>query len=89
MSTFRDEPTYVPLGGEAAEKEAALAKARESLWKAVNELSEEHRMVILLRQQADLSFVDIAEKMERSPGDVRLLWVQAILKLGGKLSAAE
>ena len=76
----------MPSAKEIAEDEARKTKARESLWKAVNELPEDYRMVILLRQQADLNFPEIAERMGRSPRDVRLLWGQAILELGGKLS---
>ncbi len=69
------------------DREPALAK--ESFWKALNELPEEFKTVILLRQQMDLSFVDIAERMQRDIESVQTLWSQALVVLGGKLEERE
>ena len=79
----------MPLVGEAAAENARMVEARESLWKAVNGLPDDYRMVILLRQHADLDFLVIAERIQRSPHEVRLLWGQAILDLRAKQGASE
>jgi len=60
-------------------------KAKESLWKTLNDLPEELKTVILLRQQMDLSFVDVADRMQRNLDTVQDLWRQAIIELGAKL----
>jgi RNA polymerase sigma-70 factor, ECF subfamily len=44
-------------------------------------LRPEYRDVIVLRNLQGLSFDEIAEHMERSPGAVRMLWLRAIEKL--------
>jgi DNA-directed RNA polymerase specialized sigma24 family protein len=67
----------------------APALAKESFWKALNELPEELKTVILLRQQMDLSFVDIAERMQREVEGVQTLWSQALVVLGRKLEERE
>lgn len=59
------------------------------LWKAVNELPEDCRTVILLRQQMNLGFMEIAEQIHCSPDFVRTLWGRAILMLGEKLDGKE
>ena len=59
------------------------------LWRALNVLPEEYQTVILLRQQMDLTFVEIAERMHRSPEDVRTFWALAILQLGTTLEENE
>lgn len=64
-------------------------KAKESLWKALNDLPEDLKTVILLRQQMDLSFVDIADRMQRNLDIVQELWRQAIVGLGEKLEECE
>jgi len=58
-----------------------LARSREtneSLRRALERLSEDHRQVIVLRNLELLSFVQIAELMRRSPDAVRKLWSRAI-----------
>jgi RNA polymerase sigma-70 factor (ECF subfamily) len=63
------------------------AEAKELTQRALKELPEEYRKVLLLRQQMDLTFVEIAEQMQRSPDAVRMLWGRAILVLGEKLKS--
>lgn len=55
---------------------------------AVMELPEDYRTVILLRQQMDLTFPEIAERMQRSADAVRMLWGRALVALSGRLDAA-
>ena len=71
----------------AASEVVRKAETRDLIRKVVNELPDDYRTVILLRQQLDLSFVEIAEQMNRSPDAVRMLWARAILVLGEKLKS--
>ncbi len=93
MSTVPSDSDEPPLEPDDAIAELGRKNkqnaAREFLWKAVNALPEECKTVILLRQQMDLSFVEIADRMHRSPDDVRTLWGRSILMLGEKLAEKE
>ena len=48
---------------------------------ALQELPEDYREVIHLRHIEGLKFVDVAQRMERSTGSVRMLWLRAIKRL--------
>jgi RNA polymerase sigma-70 factor (ECF subfamily) len=58
------------------------------LWAIVEDLPEDYQEVILLRQQMDLSFAEIGQRMGRSADAVRMLWGRAVLMLGQKLKEA-
>jgi RNA polymerase sigma-70 factor (ECF subfamily) len=45
------------------------------------DLSEDHRQVIILRHLEGASFQQVAERMERSEGAARMLWLRAIEQL--------
>jgi len=82
----------VPVNSVSADDPSAServrkAEAKELTQQALKELPEEYRKVLLLRQQMDLTFVEIAEHMQRSPDAVRMLWGRAILALGEKLKS--
>jgi RNA polymerase sigma-70 factor (ECF subfamily) len=64
------------------------AEAVEILRRAVEQLPEDRRRVIMLRYQEQLSFEDIAQRMGRTPGAVRKLWVRAVASLRRELGAA-
>ncbi|WP_165250657.1 sigma-70 family RNA polymerase sigma factor [Paludisphaera soli] len=64
----------------AARRERALLLAE-----AVERLPEDYRRVYLLRTLHHLPFEDIAPRMRRSPGAVRMLWARALERLGGEL----
>lgn len=49
--------------------------------KALNQLSEEHQTVIRLRNWDQLSFPEIADRMNRSPNAVTKLWYRALIDL--------
>lgn len=54
---------------------------RERAVELANQLARlrpEHREVIVLRNLQGLSFNDIAQRMERKPGSVRMLWLRAM-----------
>lgn len=48
---------------------------------ALDQLSEDHRTVITLRNLDDLSHAEVAERMGRTEGAVRMLWVRALSEL--------
>jgi len=48
---------------------------------ALQHLSEDHREVILLRHWDELTFPQIAERMQRSVDSVEKLWIRALGKL--------
>jgi RNA polymerase sigma-70 factor (ECF subfamily) len=45
---------------------------------ALAELSDDHRDVIVLRSIEELSWEEVARRMRRSPGAVRMLWARAL-----------
>jgi len=52
-------------------------------------LSADHREVIVLRNLEGLPFPEVARRMDRSPGAVRILWVRAVDQLRQLLEAEE
>jgi RNA polymerase sigma-70 factor (ECF subfamily) len=52
-------------------------------------LGADHREVIVLRNLEGLPFAEVARRMDRSPGAVRVLWVRAVDQLRRLLQAEE
>jgi RNA polymerase sigma-70 factor, ECF subfamily len=50
------------------------------------ELPPHYRQVLLLRNLEGMSFGEVAEHMERSPGAVRMLWLRAVDRLRQRLN---
>jgi RNA polymerase sigma-70 factor (ECF subfamily) len=50
-------------------------------------LSAEYREVIILRNLEDLSHAEIAQRMNRSEGAVRMLWLRALEQLRKEITA--
>ena len=48
-------------------------------------LPEQYRSVLVMRNLEGLSFAEVAERMERSPGAVRMLWLRAVEQLRKQL----
>jgi RNA polymerase sigma-70 factor (ECF subfamily) len=48
---------------------------------ALAELSDDHRQVIILRSIEELDWPQVAQRMKRSVGAVRLLWTRALKQL--------
>lgn len=69
----------------------ALIRGEEQLRLAValEQLSAEYRAVLILRHLDGLSFADISERMSRSEGAVRMLWVRALAELRQRMNSAE
>lgn len=60
---------------------SAPARARERAVEIADQLAKlrpDYREVIVLRNLQGLSFEEVAERMERKPGAVRMLWLRAI-----------
>ena len=51
------------------------------------QLPADYRDVLVLRHLEGLSFGEVAERMGRSPGAVRMLWLRAIDQLRERLDA--
>ena len=88
------------LERSTARLEAVLAQHEPSTGSAVqrnergvilaDELSgmtDDHRQVLVLRHIQGLSFKEVAERMDRSSGAVRMLWMRAIGALRGRLES--
>jgi RNA polymerase sigma-70 factor (ECF subfamily) len=56
---------------------------------AIDQLPEDYQRVIRMRHFDDLSFNEIAERLDRNSGAVRMMWVRAVEKLRTCLSQME
>src|SRR5262245_12793183 len=68
----------------AHQRERAVAIADQ-----LSKLRPDYRDVIVLRNLQGLSFEEVAERMERKPGTVRMLWLRAIERFRQLYEAAE
>jgi RNA polymerase sigma-70 factor (ECF subfamily) len=72
------------------ETPSVLAQAREQdeqLQRALRELPNHYRQVLLLHSSEDLTFVQIAEKLESTPDAIRKLWGRAVEELAKLLES--
>lgn len=72
----------LPDGSAIRREDAGLLTA------AVGRLSSDHQAVLRLRYWEGLSFVEIGERMSRSPDAVRKLWYRAVQRLQEEMKAA-
>jgi RNA polymerase sigma-70 factor (ECF subfamily) len=82
----------VPEFADTGQTPSETIKQREieqRMWLMVAELPEDYRTVVLLRQQMDLSFQEIGERMGKTADAVRMMWGRALVMLGQRLRAAE
>ncbi len=75
-----------PAGGLAAaepspSEEATQREQADTLHRALERLSEDHRRVITLRYLEERSFEEIGGRMGRSPDAARKLWLRAMERL--------
>jgi RNA polymerase sigma-70 factor (ECF subfamily) len=63
------------------------ARREEAVWLAdlLGHLSEDYREVLILRHLEELSFPEIALRMDRSADAVKKLWARALIALRGSL----
>jgi len=68
----------------------AIERERTSLIeKAINALSPEHAQVVRLRNLEELSYQNVAERMNRSVGAVTKLWYRAMVSLKKEMDKLE
>ena len=67
----------------AAQREQAVLLAD-----ALADLPPDYREVIILRNLERLRFEEVAARMGRSPGAVRMLWLRALARLRGELDSS-
>lgn len=71
---------------------SAPAHARERAVEIADQLAKlrpDYREVIVLRNLQGLSFEEVAQRMERKPGAVRMLWLRAIEQFRNRYEATE
>ena len=71
----------LPAQGPTPSGELLAAEQRSRLIEVLERLPPEYRQVILLRNLQELSYEQIAQRMDRRPGAVRMLWVRALARL--------
>lgn len=59
------------------------------LLKAIDQLPDDYQQVIRWRHFEDLSFKEIAKRLDRNSGAVRMIWVRAITKLRSLMADQE
>ena len=64
---------------------AAAREERTRLAEVLERLPTDYRDVLVLRNLQELPFEQIAERLDRSPGAVRMLWVRALARLRDEL----
>jgi RNA polymerase sigma-70 factor (ECF subfamily) len=73
--------------GAASPGERLLAEERRlQLAEVLQQLPEDYRQVLILRHMEDLPHEEIAKRMNRSAGAVRMLWVRALAQLRVEMS---
>ncbi|WP_417747443.1 sigma-70 family RNA polymerase sigma factor [Rosistilla oblonga] len=83
-SIDRSHHRLASLAADPQRSPASEADHRESLAElamALEHLPADYRTVIVLRHLDGLPFGDVADRMERSTGAVRMLWLRAIEQL--------
>tara|TARA_R110002049_G_scaffold182485_2_gene350359 strand:+ start:98643 stop:99275 length:633 start_codon:yes stop_codon:yes gene_type:complete len=81
------EQSHQGLSSLAVDQERSPAsemghqESLSELASALDQLAPDHQMVIMLRHLQGLGFAEVAKRMERSPGAVRMLWLRAIEQL--------
>lgn len=72
-------------GGDGPQTRAQINELREQVADALQQLSEDHRRVVELRQLDGLSFAAVGQQMGRSENAVQLLFARALVELGSRL----
>src|SRR5262245_11634132 len=74
--------------GPSPSSQASRREQAVLLADALEKLSPDYREVIVLRNLQHLPFDEIAQRMGRKSGTVRMLWARALEKLGQEMGAA-
>jgi len=70
-------------------QQAARHEQEVLLAAALARLPDDYREVIILRNLEGLAHEEVARRMDRSPGAVRMLWVRALARLREELDRSE
>jgi RNA polymerase sigma-70 factor (ECF subfamily) len=73
------DDTLSPSGQAMRQEES------EALMRALEQLPEEYRQIIVLRHQEQCSFEEIGRRMNRSASGARLLWTRALDRLHAEM----
>jgi RNA polymerase sigma-70 factor (ECF subfamily) len=76
-----------PARGPSPSSQAARRERAVLLADALERLAPAYREVIVLRNLHDLPFEEVARRMGRKAGAVRMLWARALEKLGREMGA--
>jgi RNA polymerase sigma-70 factor (ECF subfamily) len=85
--------SWAKRGGEAVADTPSpsftvmAAEQTATLERALDQLPEDYREVLLLRYQGDLSFEEIGQRLGRSGNAARKLWLRALRKLEQELES--
>jgi len=71
----------IPVGGASPSEHAQRRELSVVLADALADLSPEHHKVIVLRSLEERSWEEVARKMGRTTGAVRVLWARALTRL--------
>jgi RNA polymerase sigma-70 factor (ECF subfamily) len=71
--------------GSSPSQQAARREQEVILAEVLARLPDDHREVIVLRNLQGLSHEEVAKRMQRNPGAVRMLWVRALARLREEL----
>ncbi len=71
--------------GSSPSQQAARQEQEVLLADVLARLPDDYREIIVLRNLEGLSHEEVAERMQRSPGAVRMLWVRALARLRAEL----
>lgn len=72
----------VPAPGSSPSQHAQREELGVVLADALSELEPDDREVVILRSLQELEWGEIAERMQRSRGAVRMLWSRALQRMG-------
>jgi len=73
--------SLLPSPADSPSRIAAAHEQQLRLAECLERLPEDYRQVIVLRNLEDLPHEEVARRMNRSPGAVRMLWLRALAAL--------
>lgn len=74
-------PALIAAAGDSPSQSAARREQAIELSNLLDELPEQYRQVLVLRNMQGLGFEEVARRLGRSAGATRMLWLRAIDKL--------
>jgi len=77
----------IPASGPTPSQNAVAMDRQVQLARILDRLPPDYRQVLVLRHLEGLPHEAIAERMQRNPGAIRMLWVRALAKLRQEIAA--